>query len=38
MKKNAEKKSFVFEIITSEFVTLHCLYQEGNTWYRNSVC
>ena len=38
MKKKIEKKRFVFEIITAEFVTLSCLYQEENTCYRHSVC
>ena len=31
MKKKLEKKIFVFEIITSDFVALNCLYQEQNT-------
>ena len=31
MKKKIEKKVFVFEIITSEFVALNSLYQEQNT-------
>ena len=31
MKKKIRKKYFVFEIITSEFVALNCLYQEQNT-------
>ena len=38
MKKKIDKKSFVFEIITSEFVVLSCLYQEENTCHRHSVC
>ena len=38
MKKKIEKKFFVFEIITSEFVALNCLYQEQNTSHRHSVC
>ena len=38
MKKKIEKKFFVFEIITSEFVALNCLYQEQNTCNRHSVC
>ena len=28
MKKKIEKKFFVFQIIPSDFVALHCLYQE----------
>ena len=31
MKKKIEKKFFVFEIITSDFVALNCLYEEQNT-------
>ena len=31
MKKKIEKMFFVFEIITSDFVALNCLYQEQNT-------
>ena len=31
MKKKIQKKYFVFEIITSDFVALNCLYQEKNT-------
>ena len=38
MKKENQKKFFVFEIITSEFVALNCLYQEQNTCHRDSVC
>ena len=38
MKKKIQKKFFVFEIITSEFVALNCLYQEQNTCHRDSVC
>ena len=38
MKKKIQKKFFVFEIITSEFVALNCLYQEENTCHRHSVC
>ena len=38
MKKKIEKKFFVFEIITSEFVALNILYQEQNTYHRHSVC
>ena len=38
MKKKIQKKFFVFEIITSEFVALNCLYQEQNTYHRHSVC
>ena len=38
MKKKMGKKFFVFEIITSEFVALDCLYQEENTCHRHSVC
>ena len=37
MKKNAEKKIFVFEIIGSELVALNCLHQEQNTCHRHSV-
>ena len=38
MKKKIQKKFFVFEIITSEFVALNCLYQEQNTCHWDSVC
>ena len=38
MKEEIEKKFFVFEIITSEFVALNCLDQEENTCHRHSVC
>ena len=38
MNKKIEKKFFGFEIITSEFVALNCLYQEQNTCHRDSVC
>ena len=38
MKEEIQKKFFVFEIITSEFVALSCLYQEQNTYHRHSVC
>ena len=38
MKKKIQKKFFVFEIITSEFVALNCLQQEENTCHRLSVC
>ena len=38
MKKKIDKKFFVFEIITSDFVALNCLYQEENTCHRISVC
>ena len=38
MKKKIEKKFFVFEIITSELVALNCLYQEQNTYHRDSLC
>ena len=31
MKKKIGKKFFVFEIRTSEFIALNCLYQEENT-------
>ena len=37
MKKKIEKKFFVFEIITSKFVALNCLYQEMNTCHRDSM-
>ena len=38
MKKKIEKKRFVFEIITSDFVALNCLYQEDNSCLWHSVC
>ena len=38
MKKEIQKKLFGFEIITSEFVALNCLYQEQKTCHRDSVC
>ena len=38
MKKKIGKKFLVFEKITCEFVALNCLYQEGNTCHRHSVC
>ena len=38
MKKKIQKIFFVFEIITSEFVALNCLYQVENTCHRYSVC
>ena len=38
MKKKAEKNFSVFEIIASEFVASNCLYEEGNTCHRQSVC
>ena len=38
MKKKIQKKFLLFEIITSEFVALSCLYQEENTCHRHSVC
>ena len=38
MKKEVEKKFFVFEIIPSEFVAFKSLYEEENTCYSNSVC
>ena len=38
MEKKINKKFFVFEIITSEFVALNCLYQEQNTCHWDSVC
>ena len=37
MKKKLKKNVFVFEIITSEFVALNCLYQEENTCHPHSV-
>ena len=37
MKKKIQKKRFVLEIITAEFVALSCLYQEENTCHRHSV-
>ena len=36
MKKKIQKKFFVLEIISSEFVALNCLYQEENTCHRHS--
>ena len=33
MNKKIEKNFFVFEIITSDFVALNCLYQEQNTFH-----
>ena len=38
MKKKIQTKDFPFEIRTSEFVALNCLYQEENTCHRHSVC
>ena len=38
MKKKIQKKFSLFEIITSEFLALNCLYQEQNTCHRHSVC
>ena len=38
MGKKIEPKFFVFEIITSDFVALNCLYQEQNTCHWDSVC
>ena len=38
MEKKIQKKFFVLEIITSEFVALTSLYQEQNTYHRHSVC
>ena len=38
MKKKIQKTFFVFEIITSEFVGLNCLYQGQNTCHWDSVC
>ena len=38
MKRKMQKKFFVFQIITSELVALNCLYQEQNTYYRDSLC
>ena len=38
MKKKIQKKFFVFEIITSEFVALNCLLQEENTCLWHTVC
>ena len=37
MKKKIEAELFAFEIITSEFVPLNCVYQEENTCNRHSV-
>ena len=38
MKKKIWKMFFIFEIITSEFVALNCLYQEENACHRHLVC
>ena len=38
MKKKIQKTFFVFEIITSEFVALNCLWQEENTCHWHTVC
>ena len=38
MNKKIDKKRFVFEIVTSEFVALSCLDQEEITCHRHSVC
>ena len=37
MTKKLEKRFFVFEKITSEFVGLNCFSQEKNTIHRHSV-
>ena len=38
MQREIEKESFVSEIIVSELVALNCLYKEGNTCHRQSMC
>ena len=38
MKKKIQKKSFVFEEMTSEFVPLNSFYEEENTCHGHSVC
>ena len=38
MKKKIEQKFLLFEIISSDFVALNCLYQEENTWHRYTLC
>ena len=38
MKKKIQKMLSVLEIITSEFVSLNCPYQEENTCHRHLVC
>ena len=38
MQKKNDKKFFVFEIISSEFVALNCLYKAENTCPPPSVC
>ena len=38
MKKEIEKKFFLFQIIPPDFVALYCLYQEENTCHRHTVC
>ena len=38
MQRKIEKKSVVSEIIVSESVVLICLYEEGNTSHRQSMC
>ena len=37
-QRKVAKKSLVSEIIVSEFVALNCLYKEGNTCHRQSMC
>ena len=37
MQRKIEKKSFVFEIIVSEFVALNFLYKEENISHRQSM-
>ena len=38
MQQKIDKKFFLFETISSELVTLNCLYKEENTCHRHSVC
>ena len=38
MEKKIEKKFFVFQTISSEFVALDRLYQEEKIGHRHSVC
>ena len=37
MKKKIEKKFFIFEVITSEFVALNCLLEEENICHWHSL-
>ena len=38
MQRKIEKKSFLSEIIVSEYVVLNSLYKEDNTCHRQSMC